>query len=94
LRGPINAESALSAEANRLLSVELQMRAKGVMAKLHGAVGQALLSGESAVVKVADLRELVELAEEGWQYAEAYFREKWDAEARLAKARAMLGDGK
>lgn len=38
----------------------------------------------------AALEACIETAEEGWSYASDYFREKWDAEGQLARARVAL----
>ena len=35
----------------------------------------------------------IETAEEGWSYASDYFREKWDARARIDSLRAALAAG-
>lgn len=39
---------------------------------------------------VEAMSECIDLAEEGWAYASDYFREKWEFEKEIAKARAAL----
>lgn len=40
----------------------------------------------------AALSDAIELAEEGWGYADEYYRAKWDFEGRLATLRKALGE--
>lgn len=42
------------------------------------------------VQAVQALKDAIELAEEGWVYADAYFRDKWDLDGRLAILREVL----
>lgn len=48
------------------------------------------LDRKRAEALAAALEECIDLAEEGWGYASDYFREKWECEKGIAKARAAL----
>jgi hypothetical protein len=55
-------------------------------------VPAALLTEEQERVEQLEraLEEMIETAEEGWEYAAEYFREKWDCDGQINKGRAAL----
>lgn len=40
------------------------------------------------------LEDCIETSEEGWAYADGYYKDKWDYKGKIARARAALADEK
>lgn len=57
----------------------------------HGPTQTVPVLPASIAADLAEaLEECIQLASEGWDYASPYFREKWDCEGEIEKARAAL----
>lgn len=57
----------------------------------HGPTQRVSVLPASLSEELAEaLSECIDVAEEGWAYASDYFREKWECEKEIAKARSAL----
>ena len=63
-----------------------QLRAD-LEAEKNRSVPYAVLTNENELLR-AELDDAIELAEEGWGYADEYFQKKWKFKERLAELKA------
>jgi hypothetical protein len=66
-------------------SDEADAIADAVVAAIEGAIRASALEA---------LEEAIDLADEGWAYADDCYRDKWDFEPRIAKLRALARGAK
>lgn len=70
-----------------VIKEEHRRRARDHLAALAAFLPATQQSGDGLEQALADA---IELAQEGWEYASAYFCEKWDSQERIEKLQAVL----
>jgi uncharacterized NAD(P)/FAD-binding protein YdhS len=78
---------------NKILRLEEQL-SDSVSQELHDRIVDEHLDRERAIIASlkAALREACDLAEEGWEYASDYFRDKHDSAGRIAELLKLAGE--